>query len=107
GVVLPTWGLQEGVLLVAFQGHEGRLGPGVFDLCFAGPGMDAFAVSLFVAVPGVRDVLLDLLRISCVHRIYVAEVAIQHYAARILERIWLVVTFGGELAVAEVVGQSA
>ena len=65
--------------------------------------MQPGVVSALVAVPGVRDVLLDLLLIARIDRMHVAEVAIEHHAARILEGLRLAVALGGELAIAEVV----
>ena len=69
--------------------------------------MQAGAVSAVVAVPRMRDVFLDLLGVHRIHRVHRAQVATEHHAARVLERLHLAVALGGKLAVAHVVGQSA
>src|SRR6266702_8555382 len=69
--------------------------------------MDALVVAAIVAVPGVRDVFLDLLRVARIYGMHRAHVAAQHDAARILERLRSAITLRRKFAVAEVVLQAA
>ena len=69
--------------------------------------MQAHVISAVVGVPGVRNVLLDLLLVLGIDRKYGREVAVEHGAPRVLERLGMAVAVGREFAVAKIVAQAA
>src|SRR5664280_372769 len=106
-MIFPAWGFQPGVFALDIELLVWRFRPGIVEFGFAVEGMQPAGLATSVGVPGMRNVLLDLLGITAIHRIHLVQVAIENGSPGELEVLRLVVAASGQVAIGEIVLQAA
>ena len=107
GLAFPAGRLEPGILGIQIEPLVGGLGARVMQIGDAAPGMQAGVVVPRILVPGMRDELLDLLRVAPVHLMHLRQVAVQDCPAGELELARIANPVRRQVAVAQVIGQTA